>query len=296
MVKARHNLKGQKFGDWTVLRQVEPPEHIKQRTGAFWLCRCTCGRKQAVRGSYLTSPGPRTTTRACLRCASAKQGQRQIAAAEDLTGRKFGDLLVIQRAGSTRHKMPLWRCRCFCGAIRIVARHNLKSGNTKGCGPACPARERVRYVGACAGCGAETRAKGGLSDRAPTWCDDCRTHGVPPDLSYLGKVVGRMTVLKYIGTARFAHRDATVALWWCRCACGRRVQKSAASLHLGLKDPAYAKLSCGCLSNKPGREAFGCRMAPGSYTIEPPRGPVLRALKAAKRNTRARVSAAQEAA
>lgn len=39
----------------------------------------------------------------------------------DLTGRRFGRLLVVRREGSRRYDdgfkvVPLWRCRCDCGA------------------------------------------------------------------------------------------------------------------------------------------------------------------------------------
>ena len=51
----------------------------------------------------------------------------------DLTGKKYGRLLVIGKAdalnGHTR-----WLCKCDCGKECIVHSSSLKSGNTKSCG------------------------------------------------------------------------------------------------------------------------------------------------------------------
>lgn len=56
----------------------------------------------------------------------------------DLTGRRFGRLVVIERAGShyspSFQSRPLWRCRCDCGAECVVAGDSLRDGRTKSCG------------------------------------------------------------------------------------------------------------------------------------------------------------------
>ncbi len=38
----------------------------------------------------------------------------------DLTNQTFGDLTVLQRAGSSNDKKALWLCKCTCGNTRIV--------------------------------------------------------------------------------------------------------------------------------------------------------------------------------
>ena len=52
---------------------------------------------------------------------------------EDLTGKRFGRLRVIERRGS-KSRQPLWLCLCDCGAERIVPGAHLRGGNTKSCG------------------------------------------------------------------------------------------------------------------------------------------------------------------
>ena len=51
----------------------------------------------------------------------------------DLTGKRFGRLVVVERVGSVRGKM-FWKCKCDCGGVSVVSTTHLKSGNTKSCG------------------------------------------------------------------------------------------------------------------------------------------------------------------
>ena len=53
---------------------------------------------------------------------------------DDLTGRRFGKLVVIRRDGSTSYGKPQWLCRCDCGNTKIAAAKQLKNGDTKSCG------------------------------------------------------------------------------------------------------------------------------------------------------------------
>ncbi|MBQ5655948.1 MAG: hypothetical protein IIV14_00755 [Bacteroidaceae bacterium] len=52
----------------------------------------------------------------------------------DLTGQRFGRLVVIEYAGSNNHKRAAWRCLCDCGNQKIVDSGNLRSGNSQSCG------------------------------------------------------------------------------------------------------------------------------------------------------------------
>lgn len=52
----------------------------------------------------------------------------------DLTGMRFGRLLVLERAEErTSWGAIQWRCRCDCGREKLVATGNLKRG-TRSCG------------------------------------------------------------------------------------------------------------------------------------------------------------------
>lgn len=54
---------------------------------------------------------------------------------KDLTNQTFGNVKVIERAGSNKHNQSRWRCLCLlCGKEFYALAHNLKSGNTTSCG------------------------------------------------------------------------------------------------------------------------------------------------------------------
>lgn len=61
--------------------------------------------------------------------------------AEDITGKTFGRLTVLRRAGKTKRNQALWECRCECGTIKLVTGVLMRSGWTKSCG--CLHRERL---------------------------------------------------------------------------------------------------------------------------------------------------------
>ena len=52
----------------------------------------------------------------------------------DYTGRKFGELTVIELAEDEPGKPKKWKCLCSCGNIAIVQSNNLKTEKTKSCG------------------------------------------------------------------------------------------------------------------------------------------------------------------
>jgi ribosomal protein S27E len=60
---------------------------------------------------------------------------------KDITGQRFGRLIVLCREGSSTSGIAKWRCRCDCGNERIVYGRNLRNGNTQSCG--CLQKERA---------------------------------------------------------------------------------------------------------------------------------------------------------
>ena len=52
----------------------------------------------------------------------------------DITGQRFGNLLVVKRCENNKSKGTCWICRCECGTKKIVLGNNLKRGQTKSCG------------------------------------------------------------------------------------------------------------------------------------------------------------------
>ncbi len=52
----------------------------------------------------------------------------------DLTGQKFGRLIVIKRVENDNSGHVQWLCQCDCGEGTMVQGGNLKNSNTKSCG------------------------------------------------------------------------------------------------------------------------------------------------------------------
>lgn len=52
----------------------------------------------------------------------------------DITGKRFNDLVVIERVENASGGVVRWKCLCDCGNTTIVRGSNLKNGNVKSCG------------------------------------------------------------------------------------------------------------------------------------------------------------------
>ena len=98
---------------------------------------------------------------------------------EDLTGKRFGRLLVIDRAddditpGDGRHR-AMWNCLCDCGKTITTRATSLKSGTTKSCG--CLNREIV---------GNNSRRHGGFGTRLyKVWNSMRERCNTPTDNAY----------------------------------------------------------------------------------------------------------------
>ena len=63
--------------------------------------------------------------------------------AEDLKGRTFGNLTVLERTENTGGR-SMWSCRCSCGNLTTATGKELKSGNKKSCG--CLKKQRGRKL------------------------------------------------------------------------------------------------------------------------------------------------------
>ena len=52
----------------------------------------------------------------------------------DLTGQRFGKLVVKERAPNNRFGGARWLCQCDCGKQSVVTAGDLKRGHAKSCG------------------------------------------------------------------------------------------------------------------------------------------------------------------
>lgn len=113
------DLTGQRFGRLVVLR-----DSGGRSTGGsvLWLCNCDCGNTCKVQAGRLKTGN--TKSCGCL------PSRRPV----DLTGQRFGRLVVLKDSRERPLGKVVWLCACDCGNIRKVNAGNLKSGHTKSCG------------------------------------------------------------------------------------------------------------------------------------------------------------------
>lgn len=128
------DLTGKVYGHLTVLRQVKGNSRY-----LTWECRCDCGNLICVDSRHLQSGA----TRDCGCMKSQKKNARTGRKAEDLTGKVFGRLTVLERT-ENRNSLVTWKCRCSCGEITTASSHDLKTGLKKSCG--CLRREGNRKM------------------------------------------------------------------------------------------------------------------------------------------------------
>jgi len=116
----------------------------------FYLFDCACGMEKVasiadVRRGAVTSCG------CAKRDHVAKARASRAPMVNDLTGRRFGMLMVVTRSKNNSHGCAVWRCACDCGTECDVSGNHLVTGNTASCGCARLAGRVVRP--------AEARAK-----------------------------------------------------------------------------------------------------------------------------------------
>ena len=113
------DLTDQKFGRLTVIERYGSDKNNK----ATWVCLCECGKSVVIRGSDLTSGKIKSC--GCLKTELLS---------EDLTGKVFGKLTVLQPTEQRISHNIAWQCKCECDNICIVSTNHLITGNTQSCG------------------------------------------------------------------------------------------------------------------------------------------------------------------
>jgi hypothetical protein len=126
---------------------------------------------------------------------------------QDLTGQRFGRLVVIERAEDyvrpNGQSQVQWRCKCDCGNEKITVAYSLTHGVCTSCG--CVRNEN-------------NLARNGLN--------------------LIGQKFGLLTVIKYNGS------NGTQSTWKCQCDCGNITLASTSSLTQGKKKSCGCLFKC----------------------------------------------------
>jgi hypothetical protein len=120
MANKTPDLTGRVVGRLTVIRKDG-----HRGKAIAWLCRCSCGIEIRVAASKLAHS--QQTSCGCKR-AEGNPTYR----IRDLTGQRFGSLVVMECAGVRGNAQ--WLCKCDCGNEAIVNGNRLTGGNTTSCG------------------------------------------------------------------------------------------------------------------------------------------------------------------
>lgn len=119
------DLTGRVFGNWRVVAQAP----LGPNGQSFYYCDCSCGNRRAHRvAAHNLNNG---TSRSCGCIQAEKASERNLM---DLTGHRFGRLIVLSRGPNTAHDRVQWNCRCDCGKSVLVRSHSLTMGETTSCG------------------------------------------------------------------------------------------------------------------------------------------------------------------
>lgn len=115
------DLSGQRIGRLLVIKPTEK----RMRDYVAWECLCDCGNTVYLPTDVLRSGHTRSC--GCL----LKDNSKKI---RDLTGQRFGRLVVLRMTESTANGKVVWECQCDCGNITKVRSSSLLFGGTRSCG------------------------------------------------------------------------------------------------------------------------------------------------------------------
>ncbi len=195
-----------------------------------------------------------------------------MAAAKDLTGRRFGRLVAVRATKERQSHCVVWECKCICGALHYANAGLLCAGRTKSCG--CGQREAavatgrkkaidltgrrfgrllaIRATGERRGgglvwlcickCGCETKVRsyclrsGGTKSCGCLQQENRKISRPREGMDLRGRKFGRLVVIKPTAKRRYKS-----ILWECKCNCGAVHTASQRGLIDG------STKSCGCL-------------------------------------------------
>lgn len=167
---------------------------------------------------------------------------------KDLTGQRFGKLVVLRRAENGRRGESQWYCKCDCGGEKIATNHALTSGKTTTCGCGnykdltgmqfgeltaikfikTDGHYKHKWLCKCS-CGDTCLVPSRTLLRGRrTKCDNHIQNLM------IGQTFDKLTVLEYTKTEN--HK----AYYLCQCSCGNIIEVRGNNLRTGITS------SCGC--------------------------------------------------
>ena len=173
------DLTGQRFGRLIALRSLD-----ERKNGSIvWECKCDCGSITHTASQDLISGTTRSC--GCLRKDKVVQSPTK-----DLTGQRFGRLVVLRAMEKRKKGYIMWECQCDCGNVVSVLTSRLTNGAVSSCG--CSQKDSLAEI-------------------------------VSKDLT--GRRFGMLLAVKPMDEREFGQM-----LWECRCKCGNTVYVRSSDL------------------------------------------------------------------
>ena len=120
---------GNTYGYLTVIERAENTKEGR----AQWLCQCKCGNMVVVLGKNLRSGN----TKSCGCYQKERAAESNMERGGDLTGKRFGKLVVLKEdgfvIGTNGKRRRLWLCQCDCGNQCRIQHQYLNFGDTSSC-------------------------------------------------------------------------------------------------------------------------------------------------------------------
>lgn len=209
---AKLDLTNQRFGKLIVLREATDEEK-QYKNGVFWYCQCDCGNIKVTRTHSLRCG----ETKSCGCYNKTRVAETQRAKVIDMTGKRYGRLLVLYYDKNSPPGLTHWICKCDCGNTISALRDSLISGKVKSCG--CLRKELTSQLGS--------------------------NQELHPYKDESNNKYGKLTVIRKYNPDIDEEKPEYGGIWWlCECECGKRCFVKGASLR------SKNTISCGCCNSK----------------------------------------------
>lgn len=216
------------FGSLTVIKEAGSNKEGR----SLWLCRCNCGETRIALGKDLG----KKTTRCPKKCILT----------DDLSGKRIGNLIVLQQEGSDKHGFRRFRCKCVTPLKDLQS--DMPEKPTVGIEAYCGNEILINAVGL------KQNFKNPNKRKIPKSCFKCSRilwgnlkKKSNPNKDLIGQTFGRLTVIRSF--VKMSSRELYKRhMYECVCSCGTLnnpiVRRDAL---LSKKEPTR---SCGCLQRE----------------------------------------------
>lgn len=252
------DLTRQKFGTLT-------PLEISGKSASgqmIWKCLCDCGKIKNILSTSLVQ-GKTSSCGAFIHRNYVFPEYRQ-----DLKGKIFGKLTVLEYAGKNTQGAAKWKCQCVCGTVINYLPYQLTGGKKTCCNSCLRLTNLIgrkygkltvidhgskkglnghSWICKCE-CGKISEVLGSnLNRKRGTKTCGCGRILRIKDIS--NQIFGRLKVIKFIYSKNYR------AIWECLCECGKLKNISIGDLQSGRTK------SCGCLNKEINSKRVGPKSA-----------------------------------